>query len=159
MKIVRYTGAAVAFAMLCMTRDALAFPLDKPAGDSYPTDVNITSPAGQDSLFTFINFTGLWKGGTETCRTSAFSVIMQSSGTTYPYTSPGLTGAAYSFASGTFRIVSSGFNIADIAGTSCTHKTQLQNLLSVGHNTNDSGMKIDVGYPTYDYDSNKVSGS
>jgi len=106
-----------------------------------------------------INFTGSWKGGTETCRTGAFTASMKSSGNSMPYTL--LTGTNYTFTSGLFQSVSNGFNIPAIGGTTCTsaHKTALLNLLSVGGVSSSSAMSIDFGHPVYAFDGLKVHGS
>jgi len=122
---------------------------------------NLDANAGAVSFvlsFKF-NFVGTWKGVSETCRTGAFTVNMQSTGNSMPYTL--LTGVNYTFANGYFQSVSNGLNIAAIAGTSCTaaHKSALQSNLSVGGTTNLSAMSIDFGFPTYNIDGLKVHGS
>jgi len=240
MKILRYACVgALGAVMVFVARDASANNLDLDPGDSYPTAVGITSPAGYDSLFTFnntfaiglsdsnfnidanfngdgtlnsfnsvtitsgidtglrinttqpvyatlewqsgsgsnnahlnalggdveitlvfkINFTGPWKGGSETCRTGAFTVDMGTSASyTYPYTGGTLHGSSYSSSSHSFRVVSNSFIIPAITGTSCQHTNDLTQL-GAGTGSADSGMKIDPGFPTYDYDGQPVHGS
>jgi len=108
-----------------------------------------------------LKFTGAWLGGSETCTTNAFTVTMGNSAAyVLPYTS--LAGINYTHSTGYFLIVSNGFNIAGFpSGTTCTsaHQSDLTTNLSVGTVTNLSGMDINLGYPTYDIDGNKVFGT
>lgn len=125
--------------------------------------INLVAPAATVSLsLRFkINFTGNWKAGSETCRTNAFTITMNNTGNTYP--NPSLGGLAYSFTNGSFRIVSNGFYIPAIAGTTCTaaHVAALLSDLDVGKTTGAqaSGMKFDVGFAKYTWNGNFLSGS